>query len=151
MNSSPRSIKTLLHTVNPELGVILRHAEHLRRVRTAVIKALPDAAADHIHVADISPQQLILHTDNTGWATRLRYAEPAIRRILAQCLRLHVEHIKVRVRPSLARPTSTPVERQISRANRDYIKRVAGYIDDAELTRALLALATQGDTQHTRK
>src|SRR5690625_1595173 len=99
MGSGPRPLKSLLHTVDAELGSIVRHAAHLRRVREAVLTALPAQAGDHVHVASVDPGRLLLHVDSAGWATRLRYAEPAMRHALAQRMRLHVDHIITRVRP----------------------------------------------------
>lgn len=141
MRPGPQPVKTLLHTIDSDLRLTLRQAEYLLAVRTAVIGMLPDAAAEHVHVASVHAQQLAVHTDNTGWATRLRYAEPAIKRALAQQLRLHVDSVCVRVRPALARSPATPVQRRISDANRDYMHRVADYIDNTELAGALMSLA----------
>lgn len=149
MNSGPKPITNLLHTAHSELGMILRQAEYLRRVAAAVITALPAAAADHVHVASVDNRCLVVHTDNTGWATRLRYAEPAIRRALAQRLRLHVDTLRVRVRPQLATVPTPPVIRYISPANCDYMRRVADHIDDATLAQALRALANQGANKQT--
>src|SRR5699024_6751357 len=146
MNPGPRPLPTLLHTLNADLGMLLRHAEYLQAVRKAVTEALPEAAADHIHVATIDRQQLVLHTDSTGWATRLRYAETAIQRGLAQRMRLHVERVLIRVRPALARTPTAPIERHISSANCDYMRRIADHVDDAELARALRTLSNHGAT-----
>lgn len=141
MNSGPRPVNNLLHTASSDFGLVVRHAQYLRRLQNTVICALPEAAATHVHVAGLHDTQLLIHTDNTGWATRLRYAEPGIRRALAQRMRLHVDRIRVRVRPGLAQSQTLPVERHISTANRDYMRSVAGYIGDTDLARALLALA----------
>lgn len=141
MQPGPRRLESLLYTLNAELGTILRHADYLQRIREAMADVLPATAAAHIHVAAVDDRHLLVHTDSTGWATRLRYAEPAIRRALAQRLRLYVETVRIRVRPALTPPAAQPVERRISGANRDYIRRIAGYIDDEDLARALHALA----------
>lgn len=144
MSSGPRPVKSLLHTVDAELGSIVRHAGHLRRVRDAILTALPPAAAAHVHVATVDTQRLLLHVDSAGWATRLRYAEPAIRHALAQRLRLHVDKMVTRVRPELAPAPRARIKRQISAANRGHMRQVAGYIDHPELAQMLLRLAEQG-------
>lgn len=149
LSPGPRPLRTLLHTLNADLGMLLRHAEYLQAVRKAVTDVLPEAAAEHIHVAAIDRQQLVLHTDSTGWATRLRYAEALIQRGLAQRMRLRVERVQIRVRPALARTQTMPVERHISSANCDYIRRIANHVDDAELARALRTLSNHGAAQAT--
>jgi len=76
MGSGPRPLKSLLHTVDAELGSIVRHAAHLRRVREAVLTALPAQAGDHVHVASVDPGRLLLHVDSAGWAGNRRCAAP---------------------------------------------------------------------------
>src|SRR5690625_607402 len=116
MYTGPRPVNNLLHTASSDFGLVVRHAQYLRRLRDAVISTLPEAATAHVHVAGMHDTQLVIHTDNTGWATRLRYAEPGIRRALAQRLRLHVDRIRIRVRPDLAQTQTLPVMRHISAA-----------------------------------
>lgn len=136
-----RPIKSLLHAVDGELGAIVRQAGQLEALRKVVLEVLPETAADHVHVAGLDHGRLLMHVDSAGWATRLRYAEPSIRRALAQRLRLHADNIVTRVRPALAQATRPVVERRISAANRDHMRRVAAYIDHPRLAQTLLRLA----------
>jgi len=147
MPSGPRPVNNLLHTAGSDFGLIVRHAQYLRRLKNTIVSILPEAAATHVHVAGLHGTLLLLHTDNTGWATRLRYAEPGIRRALAQQLRLQVDSIRVRVRPDLVATETPPVARHISSANRDYMRNVARHIDDGQLARALQALAAAGESK----
>lgn len=147
MTSGPQAVNILLHTNDAGLGAVARHARYLARVRQVVAGAAPASAAAHIHVAAIDARRLLLHTDSAGWATRLRYAEPAIRRALAQRLRLHTDTIVTRVRPELAQPERACVKREISSANREHMRRVAEHIDHPELAQTLLRLARQGDAE----
>lgn len=145
MTTGPQAVNILLHANDAELGAVARHARYLARVRQVVADAAPSGAAAHIHVAAVDAKRLLVHTDSAGWATRLRYADPAIRRALAQRLRLHTDTIVTRVRPDLARPERVCVQREISSANREHMRRVAEHIDHPELARTLLRLARQGD------
>jgi|SRR5699024_7359655 len=143
MSSGPKPLKSLLHAVDAELGSIVRHAEHLRRVRAVVLTALPAQAGSHIHVAAVDPGRMLLHVDSAGWATRLRYAEPAIRQALAQRMRLHIDNITTRVRPQLAPTPRRLVQRRISADNRSHMHQIAAYIDHPELAQSLHRLADQ--------
>lgn len=145
MNTGPQAIHILLHTNGAELGTIAQHAKYLARVRDAILMVMPDSAAAHIHVAAVDHQRVLLHTDSAGWATRLRYAEPALRRTLAQRMRLHCDRIVTRVRPDLAPRERARVERSISPANREHMQRVAAYIDHPELAQTLARLAQHGN------
>ncbi|HLQ85274.1 MAG TPA: DciA family protein [Salinisphaeraceae bacterium] len=141
MNSRPRPVKSLLYMMDAELGAVVRRAGYLDSVRQAVLAALPQNAAEHVHVADVDRQQLLLVTDSAGWATRLRYAAPSIQRALAQRMRLHVEAVAARVRPMLARQEKKRVPRHISAANRAHMRGVADHIEHAGLAQALRRLA----------
>jgi len=134
-------LSSLLDADQGALGGIARHARRLERVRRAILAALPGNAAPHLQVAAVDAQRLLLHVDSTAWATRLRYAVPAMRRQLAQQLRLHVETIRIQVRTSPITPHSASVIRHISATNRRHIQRVAKHVDDPALARALQRLA----------
>lgn len=144
MKTGPQAVNVLLHTNGAELGAIAQHAKYLARVRDSILAVMPDSAATHIHVAAVDHKRVLLYTDNAGWATRLRYAEPALRRTLAQRMRLHTDRIITRVRPELAPREPVRVERHISPANREHMQRVAAYIDHPELARTLSRLAQHG-------
>lgn len=151
MNSTPQPIKSLLHGLDDPFGSIVKQARQLDTVRSTVLEALPDHAAAHIHVAAVDNARLVLHTDNAGWATRLRYAEPSIRRALAQRLRLHTDRVVTRVRPGLA-PAATPRrQRRISTANREHMRRVSGHIDNPELAHTLQRLADRTSSDETNQ
>lgn len=141
MTPAPRSVTSLLHTADSELGAIARRAGYLATVRRVVLDALPADAAAHVHVAAVDSNRLLLHTESAGWATRLRYTEPAIQRALAQRLRLHADRVIIRVRPDLAPPARRRIKRHISAANREHMRQMADYIDNPELARVLLRLA----------
>lgn len=152
MAATPQSVKTLLHSVDSELGTIVRQARYLGTVRNVILEVLPGNAAEHVHVADIDGHRLVLHTDSASWATRLRYSEPGICRALAQRLRVHTDKIVTRVRPDLARPEPGTSRRYISAHNCGHMRQVADYIDDPELARSLQRLAdraTTGDSGNT--
>lgn len=145
-----RPIKSLLRNVDGELGAIVRQAGHLGALRKIVLEVLPETASDHVHVAGLDHGRLLVHVDGAGWATRLRYAEPSIRRALAQRLRLHADDIVTRVRPALAQAARPPVERRISAANRNHMRRVAAHIDHPGLAQTLLRLADGNDEPRPR-
>lgn len=144
MGSSPRSIQSLLHTATPDIADLLGRARFLARIRAAMLEILPPQAEAHIQVAGYDHYRLRLHVTHGGWATRLRYMEPAIRQALAQRMRLHIEGVEVRVRPeSQSRPAPSG-PRPMSAATRRHIRQMASYVSDNRLADALEKLARAG-------
>lgn len=144
MGTTPRSIQSLLHTATPDIADLIGRARFLERMRRAVLDILPDAAADHVRVAAYDNYRLRLHVTHGGWATRLRYMQPAIAQALAQRMRLHIEHVEIKVRPAVSPAPPPVVARVISDNTRAHIRRTAHYIEDSELAGALERLAAAG-------
>lgn len=144
MGTTPRSIQSLLHTATPDIADMIDRARFLERMRTSILAILPDAAVPHVRVAAYDNYRLRLHVDNGGWATRLRYMQAAIIQALAQRMRLHVEHVEIRVRPTAHPPAPAAQPRIISDTARLHIRRSARYIDHKALAEALERLAESG-------
>ncbi|MES1940370.1 hypothetical protein T5B8_09009 [Salinisphaera sp. T5B8] len=148
MGTTPRSIQSLLHTATPDIADLIGRARFLERMRAAILEILPDAAGPHLRVAAYDHYRLRLHVTNGGWATRLRYMQPAIIQALAQRMRVHVDDLQIRVRPDNPdRQAATARPRPISAANRAHITQIAAYVTDASLADALARLARSGTVQ----
>jgi Protein of unknown function (DUF721). len=144
MGTTPLSIQSLLHTAAPDIADLLGRARFFERMRASILAILPDAAGPHVRVAAYDNYRLRLHVSNGGWATRLRYMQPAIIQALAQRMRLHVVDIQIRVRPAAPSATHERTPRFVSDTARTHILRSAHYIEDRELAAALKRLARAG-------
>lgn len=145
MGTTPQSIQSLLHIATPEIADVLGRARFLARMRAALLDVLPDAIAAHLQVAAYEGYVLRLHVTNAAWATRLRYMDIALKRALAQRMRLQVDRIDVKVRPVRLDLSAGPVRpRYLSPAARAHIEQTARYIDDVALAGALERLAAAG-------
>lgn len=144
MGTTPRSIQSLLHTATPDIANLIARARFLDKMRGAIADMLPPAAAEQIQVAAYDQYRLTLHVTHAGWATRLRYMQPAITQALAQRMQLHIETINVRVRPPSEPPPGPARPRHISDANRSHLHRMARLVGDDDLASALARLADAG-------
>ncbi|MES1928286.1 Zn-ribbon-containing, possibly RNA-binding protein [Salinisphaera dokdonensis CL-ES53] len=144
MGTTPRSLQSLLHTATPDIADLIGRARFLERMRASILEILPDAAQPHVRVAAYDNYRLRLHVTHGGWATRLRYMQPAIAQALAQRMRLHIEHVEIKVRPETDETAPVRVPRFISDTAREHIRRSAHYIEDRELAGALEKLAAAG-------
>lgn len=144
MGTTPQSIQSLLHTATPDIADLIGRARFLERMRQSILEILPEAAGPHVRVAAYEGYRLRLHVTHGGWATRLRYMQPAIAQALAQRMRLNIEGVDIKVRPD-PMPVAPPVvARVISERARAHLRQTAHYIGDPELATALERLAAAG-------
>lgn len=145
MGSTPQSIQSLLHIATPEVADVLGRARFLARIRAALLEVLPEAIAPQLQVAAYEAYVLRLHVTHAAWATRLRYMDMAVKRALAQRMRLQIDRLDIKVRPVALgpfRPETRP--RYLSPATRAHLELTARYIDDRDLAAALTRLAAAG-------
>lgn len=144
MGTTPRSIQSLLHTATPDMAALIARARFLDRMRAAILTILPESAAPHVRVAAYEHYRLRLHVSNGGWATRLRYMQPAIVQALARHMRVHIEAVEIKVRPGVNTTPPTVNPRFMSMQTRAHLRQTARYIDDAALAEALDRLSRAG-------
>ncbi|MES1948749.1 hypothetical protein C84B14_15446 [Salinisphaera sp. C84B14] len=144
MGTTPQSIQSLLHTATPDIADLIGRARFLERMRQSLLEILPEAAGPHVRVAAYEGYRLRLHVTHAGWATRLRYMQPAIVQALAQRMRLHIEGVEIKVRPDLTPAPPPEAVRTISDTARAHLRRSASYIADKQLADALARLAEAG-------
>lgn len=142
MSRTPRPVRSILHANNNALGTLHRRAAFLLKIESVLQSIWPAQAVNHVHVAGYDQGCLRLVADSGAWATRLRYQQDGIRRILAQHLRMAVDDIQIRVRPAVRQlpPLARP-RRVISARSRKLLQDSARYLPDPALADALQRLA----------
>ena len=124
---------------------ILKKAMQLRHLNHAVKTALPEDCRDHMEIAGIRDNQLIILTDSPVWQTRLRLYSQTMLEILHQHAGIKLNQVKLRLSPAKRSITETPPEpRQLSSKSASLIKQTAGSILDPSLKSALQQLSTKG-------
>ncbi len=129
---------------SPVFMGLLRHSRQLGRFERELKGDLPDPLRDHVKVANLRPGLLVLHVDNSAWASRLRFMQSAL---LDFCARqapenMTVNKIQVRVRPPLMpRPILRSRRASLSADSAGLLRDLAGCLNDDKLGHALLRLA----------
>lgn len=95
------SINQVLNNSTGGFAQVLERAKLFRKL-TFRLKNLVDAPLnEHIHVANIRDNTLIVGTDSAVWHTRIRYLAPAILQQMKQIKGLEsLERVEFRVQPS---------------------------------------------------
>jgi len=98
----------------------------------------------HIVAALMHNKRLILYTDSSAWASRLRFSSRTLLGLLVG-KGLEIEKITVRIAlPSASTNSRSRTERHLSRDNSLLLEKTAETIDDPGLRQALKRLSRHG-------
>lgn len=95
-----RSVGHLLNNSTTGLAKVVRRTKELQKL-TATLKDMVDAPlSNHIYVANIRDQTLVIGTDSAIWHTRIKYLGPVILEQIRQLPGLErLQHIEFRIQP----------------------------------------------------
>lgn len=119
-----------------------KKTQELNRLNYAVKMSLPIDCHDHLEIADIRDNQLIILTDSPVWQTRLRMYSQTILEALHQHAGIKLNRVTLRLTPKkriIEKPQ--PIFRTLSNNNAKLITQTANGISDPALQAALLRLS----------
>jgi len=147
--SAPKSIQSLLDT-SGHIDKISRKINRLSKINAIVTEHLSAPINQHIHVANLERDQLVLHIDSSSWASLLRLQIPGLIEQLKQHHGLAtLNNIRIKVKPVTVNQTITKQLRQaqLSTQSSNIIRDYANSISDQTLKTALLRLANRSKKQ----
>ncbi len=119
-----------------------KKAQELTRLNRAVKISLPIDCHDHMEIADIRDNQLIILTDSPVWQTRLRMYSHTILEALHQHAGIKLNRVTLRLTPEKRTiEEKPPVFRTLSEKNANLIESTANCVSDPDLQAALLKLS----------
>ncbi len=128
------------------LSALVTHAHFLRALELELRAQLPPPLREHVGVANVRDEIIVLFASSPEWLTRLRFALPAIRDYLKRHLKLKAPpHVEIRV--ALAkdcrgyRASKPPPSRQLSPTTSALLQEVAYGTTDPALQARFLALS----------
>lgn len=133
-------MESLTSLINRDLSMKAHELEKLTRMLRA---CLPQNCQQHVAVAGMRDQQLILLTDSPVWVSRLRMYSQQMLDMLAQHSDIRVSQIRIKQTPSRM-PLKKPQPKKLRRLNQDtsaMIAQTADSISDPELQQALYKLS----------
>ncbi len=97
-----KSFNQLLAKSSGLLSQLSQHSKLLKQIEKIFQESLPTPLNQHCYVANLREKTLVIHTDSSLWATRLRYITPELKQQWQQNrLMPTIEQIVVQVRPSI--------------------------------------------------
>ncbi|MDD3449564.1 MAG: DUF721 domain-containing protein [Gammaproteobacteria bacterium] len=132
----------LLESRAGRLTPLLERVRLLQRVENLLRKILGADMAGHCRAGGIAGGRLVLLADSPVWATRIRYAVPALLEQLGDAGDVPVREIQVRVgRLGIARGKAPRRARPLGEETARNLRETAEAVGDEALRAALLRLA----------
>lgn len=121
---------------------IQQKALQLDQLTRALRISLPQDCHEHLQVAGIRDNQLIILTDSPVWQTRLRMLSQNLLEAVHQYAGIRLSRVRFRLSPARrAIQEDPPAHRQLSPQSSQLIEQTARCISDPELQAALLRLS----------
>ncbi len=138
----PSPLTELLRQAGTPTGGLLQRGHFLQRLNKLLQSLLDDNLKLHCQVGNIRDGVLILYSDSTAWASRLRYQCPALLKQLQQRRGLaELRQIEVKVQPKQHKETQHKPATLSEQAS-SCLSVCADTVADEKLSRALLRLAS---------
>jgi hypothetical protein len=98
-----KSFSQLMASPTGILCRLLQHSETIKQLNKIFKTSLSAPLSQHCYVANLRDKTLVVHTDTSLWATRLRYMTPELLEKWQQDISIPtIDQIEVRVCPSLS-------------------------------------------------
>jgi len=143
--SHPKHFRELISDNIDNLSALYKQTLAILSIQNILRSSLGSDLAQHVHVANITPDSIVIFTENQSWATKLRFRIPEIIKIT----RTHtgfkdLESVRIKVSPALITtsiPENSVITSSLSPKTTRLLTRVAENIDDDALQTALLKLS----------
>ena len=126
---------------SPQFFELIQKSRYHERLLATVQAHLPPDLRAHCSGATTVDGQLVLFTESSVWATRLRYQQRDLIDRLRAHAYLHIPTVRIQVAPPARIPSPAPRPLQLSQANAAEIQKTASAITDLDLRAALQRLA----------
>ncbi|MGD8558827.1 MAG: DUF721 domain-containing protein [Gammaproteobacteria bacterium] len=94
------SIGHLLSRSGSGVSQVIRRAKELKRLTGRLKSLVDEPLSEHIYVANVRDNTLVIGTDSAVWHTRVKYLAPMLLEQIKQLPELkHIQHITFRVQP----------------------------------------------------
>ncbi|MES9844714.1 MAG: DciA family protein [Candidatus Sedimenticola sp. PURPLELP] len=143
MAKRPRIISEFLRT-DSKIRELLSKNHSQQKLLIKIRALLPSPLNQHCHAVVTEERRIILYTDSSAWASRLRFFSKDLSTQLNQH-GIRVEKVTIRVMiGNSPKKTRHHTPRHLSRSNADLVVETADAISDPELSAALKRLSRHG-------
>ena len=122
---------------------IRQTAQKLSKYTLLIKNALPPECFNHFNVANILNQTIVIVANSPVWTSRLRQLGPVILEAMRVQTSENLHHVKIITRhgPTVDKHELPAIKRKLSPEAGQIIKQTATYLNDEQLSDALLKLS----------
>ena len=144
----PKKIQSILCTPGSGLEKLVATAENLIALEQKLCSILPPPLNLHCKISGLSNQSILLITDSSVWATKLRFMTPEILKFMkSECSSSRLKSVRISIRPEVYNKTSQPGRKiTLTTATSRIIKNIANNIHDDELRSSLHKIARHSES-----
>jgi len=131
---------------NSQLNHLTQRVQRLNQLNIVMQQVLPIQFSSHCHLANVTADHIIIHTDNASYASLLRFQAPVLCKTLSEHLPQPVSKLEVKVRPNitpLSIESNTTINLPIKAA--ESLQQTADSIEAGSLKTALEKLAQRSN------
>lgn len=144
---NPKRFKHFLQDTDKTLGKLVIQNSRLNQVFTNVIDKIDPSIRDHCKIASFKNNILLIHTDSSIWASKLRYYTSDILNILHDETNYNnIKSIRIKVIPETPLITTNKKPAYLSTTSALILKKLAESINDPKLRDSFLKIA-----RHTKR
>lgn len=140
----PRPLSGALNEARGPAAGLYDRARQLREWEQGILRALPAQAEQHVRLARVDRDELVLVTDGPEWRHQLRYLAPRLQEQAFQQTGIRPRRVTVKV-GDLPRRTDRGTPRTLSSAAGRTLASAADHADNPKLAEALARLASRSE------
>jgi hypothetical protein len=143
MSKKPERVSSI-YKQDSHMKWLATRAQQLNKLNIILQKSLPLQFSNHCHLANITADKIIIHTDKASYASLLRFQAPLVCKTLSAHLPEAVDRLEVKVRPiqALSEPNGHAAI-HLSTKTAMLLNSTAADIEDGPLKTALEKLANR--------
>lgn len=133
-------MKSIKQYIKPSLS---HKSQHFDEILKILLACLPDSCQSHVSIAKVDYKTLVVVTDSSVWASRLRLYSNTMLEMIKQHSAHDITQIKIsQVQTRLEiKPHVNIIHREMNLETQRLLTQTADCIEDKELQNALLKLA----------
>ena len=139
---TPHKIKEIFVESSENLSFLYFHAQSIIRLQNNLKAELPTPLNKHVTIANYDSNTLIIQTDSSAWAARLRFKIPELLAILKfKCGLSEIKSIRIKIKVPDGGQSLPGRNPGLSDQASNFLINIANSISDPDLRQSLLKIS----------
>ncbi len=136
----------------PDISRVISHSYSLLKLQSVIRSHIKTPESEHIYLASVSQDALILYTDSPAWAAKLRFRTQQLIDIIRNYTEFpQINTIRIKVSPALIHTEDTTEFTGLSPKTTKYLEEMAENMPDPQFKAAFAKLSKHGDVSQSQE